>query len=504
LTLLAACPAPPAVPSVETKPRLVVLLVIDQFPEWSFELKRPELRHGFARLLADGEWHVGRHPSAATLTASGHALLGTGQPPARSGIIANEWWSRELERVVKPTEDEHGHTTTQWLRVPALGDAIAAAHTGAKAVAVSLKSRASILPLGHHGLPIYLDEHTTTWTTHGPAPAWLADYARTHPIEPAVWTPLETTKTVADVPDDQPGETGGHGFGATFPHDPRTTKHPAHTVFTMPLGNEIVLDTALAAIDHEQLGRDRIPDLLVISLSAHDYIAHAWGHESWEMWDSELRLDASLDKFLDALDREIGKNKWAMIVTSDHGGSPLPDRVGGGRYTFEQLQAAANQAASAVLGAGTWIASAHYPFVYFTKEARAQDPKELANAIKKVVFALRAFPGLERVDRVDSVAGHCETRRGDDRALCLAFDPERSGEIFYMPASGWVMEEDDERLATAHGSLHDYDRLVPAILLPLPRTRHAAPAAPGPEIEMTAIAPLLASWLGVQNPAALR
>jgi len=161
------------------------------------------------------------------------------------------------------------------------------------------------------------------------------------------------------VPDDQPGETGGHGFGATFPHDPRTTKHPAHTVFTMPLGNEIVLDTALAAIDHEQLGRDRIPDLLVISLSAHDYIAHAWGHESWEMWDSELRLDASLDKFLDALDREIGKNKWAMIVTSDHGGSPLPDRVGGGRYTFEQLQAAANQAASAVLGAGTWIASAH-------------------------------------------------------------------------------------------------------------------------------------------------
>ena len=34
----------------------------------------------------------------ARLTAPGHALLGTGVPPAQSGIIANEWWLRDLER----------------------------------------------------------------------------------------------------------------------------------------------------------------------------------------------------------------------------------------------------------------------------------------------------------------------------------------------------------------------------------------------------------------------
>src|SRR5262249_6824946 len=143
-----------------------------------------------------GEWHVGRHPSAATVTASGHALLGTGQPPARSGILANEWWSRELERVVKAAEDEDGRMSTEWLRVPGLGDALAASRGGGKAVAVTLKSRAAILPLGHHGLAIYYDPKTATWAAHGAPAPWLAAYSRTHPIEPRLtpWQPLDPSR----------------------------------------------------------------------------------------------------------------------------------------------------------------------------------------------------------------------------------------------------------------------------------------------------------------------
>ena len=60
-------------------PKLVVLLVIDQWPEWSFEQKQSAFSKGFARIVTEGEWHVGHHPSAATLTAPGHALIGTGE-----------------------------------------------------------------------------------------------------------------------------------------------------------------------------------------------------------------------------------------------------------------------------------------------------------------------------------------------------------------------------------------------------------------------------------------
>ena len=487
--------------------KLVVLVVIDQWPEWSFEKKASAFHAGFGRLLAQGEWRVGRHPSAATLTAPGHALLGTGAPTARSGILANEWWHRDLGKSLKAIEAPDGSTTNMWLRVAGLGDAIDASRSGAKAIAVSLKDRAAILPLGHHGTPIWLDAKEHAWATLGAAPAWLAEWNRTHPPgarEP--WTPLDPAQLaqLSGVPDDRPGEVGEHGFGATFPHDPATTKDPAMAMFAMPAGNAAVFDTALAAIRGEALGTHGAPDLLVLSLSAHDYVGHGWGHESWEMWDLELRLDQQLGDFMAALDRQIGDGAWAMIVTSDHGASPLPELVGGGRITFDAIKQAANAAASAVLGPGNWIDNAHYPNIYFSSAMLAQPRSELDSAKKRVTYALRSFPGIEEVGAVASAAGPCETRTGRAAALCWTFDPERSGDLYYLPANGWIFTDADEPEATAHGSLHDYDQQVPVLtLLPEHKAHEPARAPAAGELPMTDIAPMLARWLGVAAPSTL-
>ena len=499
---LVACPGSRTVHPPEQAPKLVVLVVIDQFPEWSFEQKRTAFHEGFARLLAEGEWHVGHHPSAATLTASGHALLGTGEPSSHSGILANEWWHRDLGVMLKAVEGEDGAVTSKWLRVSGLADWIAAAHTGAKAVSVSLKERASILPLGHAGTPIWYAPKTATWTTSGVFPTWLEDYNRAHPAAARiheVWTPTDARQLalLSGVADDQPGEVGLKGFGPTFPHDPAATKSPGEAFFATPLGNELVLETAVAAVRGEALGTDATPDLLVVSLSAHDFVGHGWGHESWEMWDTELRLDHQLAVFFDELDRSVGAGKWAMIVTSDHGASPMPETLGGGRMTHKQIRVAANHAASAVLGPGEWIDDAHYPNVYFSKTMLAQPKDELESATKRVINALRAFPGIERVGRVADFAGHCETRTGDDLTLCMTFDPERSGDLFYLPAKGWIMQDEDEPAATAHGSMHDYDQLVPLVIMQPDRKPHGPQTAPGSVIEMVRVAAMLSRWLGV-------
>jgi hypothetical protein len=492
----------------ESGTRLVVLLVVDQWPEWSFEKKQSAFHGGgFDRLLTEGDWHVGHHPSAATLTAPGHALLGTGEPTSGTGILANEWWHRDLGKVLRAVEAADGSVTAEWLEAPALGDAIAAANKGAKAVSVSLKDRASVLPLGRHGTPIWLDPKAHAWTTIGAVPPWLAEWNRAHPpVATEPWTPLDAAKLaqLAGVPDDQPGEVGEHGFGKTFPHDPAATKDPSMAIFAMPAGNQAVLDTALAAIKGEQLGTDRSPDLLVLSLSAHDWVGHGWGHESWEMWDLEMRLDQQLGVFMTALDQTVGAGRWSMIVTSDHGASPMPETLHGGRINFDQIRSAANAAASAELGPGNWIDNAHYPNVFFSKAMLAHGKGELEAATKKVIFALRSFPGIEEVGTVADVAGHCETRTGRMFALCLTFDPSRSGDVYYLPAKGWVFVDADEAEATAHGSLHDYDQRVPVILMAPDRKSHPRQAAvDAGEIEMVRIAPLLARWLGVTPPSTL-
>src|SRR5262245_6411657 len=123
---LAACDAPPG-RAWRDEPRLVVLVVIDQFPDWAFTEKLPYLHGGFARAIATGRRYLGEHPSAVTSTAPGHALLGTGAPPRETGIIANDWWRPALGREVAAMDDGTGAWTTSALRVPGLADALAAA-----------------------------------------------------------------------------------------------------------------------------------------------------------------------------------------------------------------------------------------------------------------------------------------------------------------------------------------------------------------------------------------
>lgn len=489
----------------EGHPKLVVLVIIDQWPEWAFEAKHGELRDGFGRLLSQGEWHIGRYPTAATLTGPDHALLGTGATPNVSGVVADEWWHRDLAVTLESVHDTDGSITAKWLRVSGLGDAIEAAHGDGKAVDVALKPRAAILPLGHHGLSIWYDWHEVKWASSAPPP-WLDDYNRTHPISDClseVWTPLDATRLaqLAQVDDGRAGEVGGESLGPAFPHDPSKTPAPAKAVLATPTADAMLFNLADQAIENEHLGMHHATDLLVIGVSAHDYVGHGWGQESWEMWDLELRLDARLGKLVGELDHRLGENNWAMLVTSDHGASPLPESIGGGRIAVEQLQRAANSAASAVLGDGHWIELADYPYVYFSKAMLAQSKSELASAMTHVMNALRAFPGIARVGRVADFTGHCEQRHGDDQAVCAMIAPGISGDLFYLPAKGWTMESEHEHTATAHGSMNDYDRLVPVIVLPPGRSRHAPQASPSQgELDMRDIAPLLAHWLDVKFP----
>src|SRR6185369_8992662 len=139
-------------------------------------------------------------------------------------------------------EAPDGTMTNRWLRVPGLGDAIAAAKTGGKAVSVSLKDRAAILPLGHTGTAIWYDSKQIAWTSLAPVP-WLAAWNKDHPISAHlhdVWNVLPETAKLARVADDAPGETGGEkGFGPTFPHELDHTPIPADAVFATPLGNDL-------------------------------------------------------------------------------------------------------------------------------------------------------------------------------------------------------------------------------------------------------------------------
>ena len=117
----------PAAPAAG-KPRLVVLIVIDQLPRWGFDARRPQFEHGLARLLREGTLLTGEYPYAITSTAPGHATLATGAPPSATGVVANIWYRRRrgAERLAE-TDDE--------APLLPIGDRVAVGATGASSAA---------------------------------------------------------------------------------------------------------------------------------------------------------------------------------------------------------------------------------------------------------------------------------------------------------------------------------------------------------------------------------
>jgi hypothetical protein len=268
-----------------------------------------------------------------------------------------------------------------------------------------------------------------------------------------------------------------------------------------------VIEAAIAAVQDLDV-HDGAPDYVAVSLSAHDYIGHAFGPDSWEAWDAFLRLDEDLGELVAVLDAAAGKGGWAMVLTSDHGAPALPERrrahgLPGARYTYEDVGVVAERAAAAIAGSGNWIAATRAPYVYLSAEA-LRLPESQCNAIvAAVVAALAATPGIERVWRTADVTGDCDARTGDERAMCLSIDASRAGEIMYSPAEGATVVEAASPDAVTHGTVHDYDREVPVIAVGAgfaPGTSDA----PGATVSTLRVAPTLAAMLGVPAPPAAR
>src|SRR6266487_5213200 len=99
--------APAAKPAGSpAKPRLVVLLVVDQMRADYIEKFRAQWTGGLKRLVAEGAWfREAAYPYAATETCVGHATISTGSFPSTHGMIANAWWDRDSQKMVTCTFD---------------------------------------------------------------------------------------------------------------------------------------------------------------------------------------------------------------------------------------------------------------------------------------------------------------------------------------------------------------------------------------------------------------
>lgn len=329
------------------RPKLVVGLVIDQM-RWDY-LYRYYSKYGndgFKRLLNKGYSLNNVHiPYVPTVTALGHTSIYTGSVPAIHGIAGNDWTDKETGKNVYCTTDESvkpvgttnvkvgSHSPKNLWSTTVTDELRLATNFQGKVVGVSLKDRASILPAGHTPNGAYWfddstgDFITSTWYMND-LPTWVKNFNSQNLPDQLVSNGWNTLLPINQYTESSPDNVSWEGLlgsskTPTFPYsnlaeDYKTKKD---NIRYTPFGNTLTLKLAEASVEGENLGADDVTDILAINLASTDYVGHKFGPNSIEVEDVYLRLDQDLAKFFKYLDEKVGKNKYTVFVSADHGGA---------------------------------------------------------------------------------------------------------------------------------------------------------------------------------------
>jgi arylsulfatase A-like enzyme len=311
------------------RPSLVVFITIDQMRADYFSRFGPQLTGGLKRLHDGASFARGFHDHAITETAPGHATTMSGRYPVHTGIVMNSQGVNTRDAPLIGASDAgaspirfNGTTLTDWMR---------AVDPSTRVLSVSRKDRGAILPIGRTKTDVYWYAPSNgTFTTSryyaDTLPTWVQRFnAAKIPQSYAGkrWTLLKDASAYPE-PDSVALESLGVDF--TFPHTlPSDPAAATRGFYEYPWMDEITIDFALQGMRELGIGDGGSrTDLLAISLSTLDAVGHRWGPDSRELHDHVLRLDQMVGRLLDSLDARVGKGRYVVALTGDHGMTPFP------------------------------------------------------------------------------------------------------------------------------------------------------------------------------------
>jgi predicted AlkP superfamily pyrophosphatase or phosphodiesterase len=516
LLLVIVAAAPARADAYHAKPRLVVVLVLDQFRGDYLERYRDDFKtaDGFNLFLKHGANFTDcYYDYANTMTAPGHSTIGTGAYTDGHGISLNEWWDlkRSTTHPVTSVEDERyaivgdpgstdvGASPRNELASTLGAEVVLATRGKSKLFGISLKDRAAILTSGHASNGAFWLDHasgrfvtSTYWETA--LPPWAQAFNDSGRAQQALHEAGA-----------QPGE---------FYEE--VGKSPASVSY--------LLDFAKALIAGEQMGRHDVTDVLTISISSTDILGHLVGPDAPEQRAMIDAVDVDLNDFFTWLNGHVDGgmgNVW-VALTGDHGIAPVPAvaaKLGMPATTFDihHLNAALNERLNQRFSPGRqieYMMSSEMPYLAldprpFTQQKISETEAEnavvemLQEALESTLppppagvsqTRLPPRPTIRRsYTRVQMAAGAIPATE-EGRLILHSYSPNGGWYVMISPG----MYELTGNKGTNHFSPYSYDRHVPLAFF-------GSPFVPGTYHDRVApvdIAATFASLLRINQPSA--
>lgn len=497
LLLLAALPL-----SAAKRPDLVVVISIDQFRYDYLTRFAPYFSDdGFNRALKhSANFRRALYPYSTTYTGPGHAAIGTGYTPSRSGIVANTWFDRGAawpEYCVADDRAKGGFSPLN-LASDSLGDRLQERFPGSKVIGVALKDRAAILMAGRKAAAAYWFDTQLPGFTSSSYYRWnraavddfnksVPAFLQAHPE----WTPsgdipaADLERITHDPPKLRKYKTPTEGLGLEFPHRIRSMEALTYT----PFGDDLVLDFSERIIEAEKLGTpDETPDLIFVGLSSTDYLGHSFGPDSLEVADSVVRTDRQLARFFGWLDQKFG-DRYTVAISSDHGVQSIPEvardmgrkagrvdlrnpnatvrtigELAPERRTLEKgiARRLGLKISDATSTMNVFILYFEEPALYlnWTRiRALHLDGERVRRAVRD---AAKEIEGVRAAFTNTELLAVNREATGIEQAMRLSFRADRSGDVLVALKPGYIWNYGDT--GTTHGQAVEDDQHVPLLL----------------------------------------
>lgn len=516
---------PNPVKATDTKPKLVVGIVVDQM-RWDYvNLFKPffKTQNGFLKLLNQGASCNNNLISyLPTVTACGHAAVYTGSTPAIHGITGNSWYDNVQQKMVYCVEDNSvqavgienssaGKMSPLNVWTTTIGDELKlATNFKSKVFGISLKDRGAIIPAGHSADgAFWYDSKSGNFissTYYGKSlPSWLTDYNNAKKVDSFYklgWSlslPASVYETNCDKDQNEYESTPFGKDAKGFPYSLNQFIGKDYgKVANTPYGNNLVLDVATQTLINEKMGLDDITDLLAVSFSSPDYIGHAFGPYSWETLDGYIKLDELLAQFFTTLDKQVGKDNYTVFLTADHAVAPIPgyakkNKIPTGTITDDGIKNELGKMLTSK-GLNSKLISAITEFnIYFNHNL--MDSLQVNQ--DKLTYLITNY--LEQKSNILQVvelrkAAIAPLPQSIRERIVNGFNPQRSGDLIFITKSGVV---GGGNTGTGHGVFYNYDAHIPLLFY----GKGIKKGQVNNVNYMTDIAPTISTLLGIQMPS---
>ena len=448
-------------------PPLVVVINIEQMRVDYIQRYWDKFQsEGFKRLYSEGavcantqlDLHVQK-------ISTGTATLFTGVYPSVHGIVNDSWYDRLKQKEIQCANDDffitvgsdshEGERSAAKLLSPTLGDLMKMnTNNASKVFSVALNDVSAVFSAGHAADAAYwFDTQTGNMISSSYYldifPEWVRlfnekKFAGLYTTRD--WnTLLPVTSYTESLEDGYVLEKGYYGRWNTFPYSMKKLQSRAESykfLKTTPFGNTIVKDFALALIEAENLGADKVPDLLCVSFSSMDYENGAFGPSSVEMEDTYLRLDQEIAHLLNYIDKKTGKGNSLVVLTSTNSSTYPVEylkeefHMPVGEVSPENAIALLKSFLNITYGQGDWIEHDADQQIYFNRDLIEKRQLSLTEIQRKAATFINQFEGV-KVALPASVFEEGDHVKSQLAAISNSFNFKRSGDVLYTFEDGW-------------------------------------------------------------------